>query len=66
MFHKVVWQHMKGMVGLAITNLLQIYQGILQWKKIENRLRFDRVMAMSLIVASLFGPPGIKPMSFFL
>ena len=30
MFHKVVWQRMQGMVGLLITSLLQIYQGIVQ------------------------------------
>ena len=30
MFHKVVWQHMQGAVGLLIITLLQIYQGIFQ------------------------------------
>ena len=28
MFHKVVWQHMKGMVDLLITTLLRIYLGM--------------------------------------
>ena len=41
MFYKVVWQH----VGLLITSSLQIYQGIFQWKKLESRLRFERIMA---------------------
>jgi len=48
MFHKVVWKHMQGAMGFLITNLLQIYQGIFQWKKFVNRLRFDRIIAMSL------------------
>jgi len=30
MFHKVMWQHMQGVVGLLITRLLQIYQRIIQ------------------------------------
>ena len=55
MFHKVVWQHMQGMVGFLVTRLLQIYQGILQWKHFVNRLTFDRTMAMSLW-PHLFGP----------
>jgi len=48
MFHEVVWQYMQVAVGLLITTLLQIYQGIFQRKKIKNQLRFDRIMAMSL------------------
>ena len=28
MFHKVVRQHMQGMVGILVTTLLQIYLGI--------------------------------------
>jgi len=30
MFHKVVWQYMQGVVGLLVTTLLKIYQGIFQ------------------------------------
>ena len=30
MFHKVVWQHMQGMVGFLIITLLQIYKQIVQ------------------------------------
>jgi len=41
MFHKVVWQHMQGVVGFVITILLQIYLRISKWKSYENRLRFD-------------------------
>ena len=48
MFHKVVWQHMQGVVEFLITSLLQIYQGILQWQTFVNRLRFERIMAKSL------------------
>ena len=28
MFHKVVWQHMQGVVQFVITSLLQIYEEI--------------------------------------
>jgi len=58
MFHKVVWQHMQELVGFLITTLLQIYQGIFQWKKFLFRLRFDRIMAMSLR-PHFFGSPCI-------
>ena len=47
MFHKVVWQHMQGVVGFFNNALLQIYLEIFQWKN-WNRLRFDRIMAMDL------------------
>jgi len=30
LFHKVVWQHMQGVVGFLMTSLLQIYQEIFQ------------------------------------
>jgi len=53
MFHKVVWQHMQGVAGLT---LLQIHQRIFQWQNSENGLRFDRIMATSLL-CSFFGPP---------
>ena len=39
---------MQGAVGLLIAVYLQIYQGISQLKKFLNRLRFDRIMVMSL------------------
>jgi len=45
--YKVVWQ-LQGVVRFLTMTLLQIYQGILRWKKTVNRLRFDRIMAMSL------------------
>jgi len=47
MFHKVVRQHMQGVVEFLTTSLLQIYQGTSQWKN-ENLLRFNEIMAMSL------------------
>jgi len=46
MFYKVVRQHMQGVVGSLLTTLLQIYRGIFQWENFENRLRFDKTMAM--------------------
>jgi len=55
MFHKVVWQRMRSMVGFLITTLLQIYTKISVTQYFENRLRFDRTMAMSLW--PVFGPP---------
>ena len=42
--YKVVWQHMQGVVGLLVTSLLQI----LPVKKIVNRLRFDKIMVISV------------------
>ena len=48
-FRKVVWQHIEGMIGNIIWNLLEIYFSFQQWKKIENPLRIDKVIAMSLI-----------------
>ena len=48
MFHKLVYQHMHGAVGFLICIKLQIYQGIFQWKSFVNRLKFDRIMVMSL------------------
>ena len=56
MFCTVVWQHMQGMVASAITTLLQIYGGMFQWKNFESRLRFDWIMAMSLVCSFLAHP----------
>ena len=36
--------------GIFNNDLLQIYQEIFQWKKIEIRLRFDRIMATSFFL----------------
>ena len=47
-FHKVVWQHTEGMVGSIISVLLEIYFSFQQWKNLENPLRIDKVIAMSL------------------
>jgi len=44
MFHKLMWQHMQDAVGFLITTLKRN----LPEKKTENRLRFDRIMVMSL------------------
>jgi len=35
----------KGVVGLLVAILLQNYPGIRQWKKTDNRLRPDRIVA---------------------
>ena len=52
-FHRVVWQHMwqhmQGVVRPIITTLLQIYYRIYQSENLENRLRFNRIVAMSLM-----------------
>jgi len=48
---------MQGVVVFLIIALLQIYQEIYQWKKNENWLRFDRIMAMRLW-SRFFGPPS--------
>jgi len=37
MFHKVVWQHTQGVVWFLIIILVQTYEKISQWKKIEIR-----------------------------
>ena len=49
MFHKVVSQHMQGLVWFLITTFLQMYYRIFQWKEFENRLRFDRIIAIWII-----------------
>jgi len=54
MFHKVVWQHMLGVVGLLIIVLLQIYYKIIQWKNFENQLRFNRDIIMSMVYPILW------------
>jgi len=50
MFHKVVWQRMQGVVGLLGPNnwFTANLPRNLPVKKIVNRLRFDRIMVMSL------------------
>jgi len=37
MFHKVVWQHMQGVLGCLINTFMQIYEVILQWILAELR-----------------------------
>ena len=48
---------------LITTTLLKIYLGIYLWKKLANRLRFDRIVAMSLW-PHFFGPPCIYLLSY--
>ena len=47
----------KALKAWMYNHWLQIYQGIFQWNKFLNRLRFDRIMVMSLW-PPFFGPPG--------
>jgi len=58
MFHMAVWQQVQRVLGFTITALLQIYQEISSEKNSINRLRFDRIKAMSLR-SHFFGPPCI-------
>ena len=49
------WSSVCFMFGMAWTkasNVLQIYRWVCQWKDFENRLRNDRVTAMSLVSSS--------------
>ena len=48
-FRKVVQQHTKGMTESIICILFEIYFSFQQWKNFENRLRNDKVIAMSLV-----------------
>ena len=54
-FHKVVWQHMQDLLGFLMTTLLQITTESFSEKKTENRLKFDRIMSVSLW-SQFFGP----------
>ena len=47
-----MYQHMQGSVGFLVIVLLQIYWRIGQRKKIENWLRFDRDITMSMVSVS--------------
>jgi len=55
MFHKVVRQHMQGVVGFLIKTYVKFTKESFT-KKCLYRLRFDRIMAMSLW-PHCFGPP---------
>ena len=48
MFHKVVWQHMQGVVGFFNKLFTANLSRNLPVKKMGTRLRFDRIMATSL------------------
>jgi len=53
-------QHTKGMVGSIMWILLEIYFFLQQWKNIENPLRIDKVISMSLVYY-FFGTQCIAP-----
>ena len=48
-FRKVMRQHTEGMVRSIIWLLLEIYLASQQWKKFENPLRINTVIAMSFM-----------------
>jgi len=48
MFHKVVWQHMQGVTGFLINFYCKFTKESFSVQYFENRLRFERIMAMSL------------------
>ena len=48
-FRKVVRQHTEGVIASIIWVLLEIYFSFQQWKNLENPLRIDKVIAMSLM-----------------
>jgi len=48
-FRKVVQQHTEGMVGCSIWILLEINLSFQEWKNLENPLRIDKVIAISLV-----------------
>jgi len=48
-FRKVVWQHTEDTVGSIVWVLPEIYLAFQQWKNLENPLRIDEVIAMSLV-----------------
>ena len=54
MFHKVVWQHVQGMVGFLISFLLLITRESACEGIFENRLGFDGDITMSMV--SPFSP----------
>ena len=58
MFHKVVWQHMQGVVRFLITTLMLIYLGVFWWKKIWKPVEIWQNYSHETVV-SLFGPPCI-------
>ena len=55
MFYKVVWQHMQEWWNFWITTLLQIYQGIFQWKQLCKSVKIWQNYGHEF-VASLFWP----------
>jgi len=48
-FYKVVQQHNDGIMRIIIQVLLEIYLAFQQWKNLENPLRIDKVIAVSLV-----------------
>ena len=46
MFHKVVWQHLQGVVGLLTTTYCKFTKESYSENCFGNRLRFDRIMPL--------------------
>jgi len=60
MFHQVVWQHMQGLIGFLLNHVTaNLPRNLLLKKNYENRLRFDQIMAMSLL-PHFFDPPCLS------
>ena len=55
MYPPVMWQHMQEVAGFLISSLLQIYQGIFQWKKIKA----VKIWRRWLCGLTIFGSPCI-------
>ena len=49
-FRKIVQQHTEGMVGSTAWVLLEIYRDFQQWRKFENALRIDKVIAVCVCI----------------
>ena len=58
MFHKVVWQHMQGVMEFLIAFYCKFTKESSSGQYFENRLRFERIMATSLW-PRFFGPSCI-------
>ena len=55
MFHKVVWQHMQGVVGVLLTTLLQIYKKIFRekfWKSVKIWQNYGHEFVASFLLAN--------------
>ena len=57
-----MWKYMQGVVGFLITSLLQIYQGIFQWKMCKSvniRQNYGHQLVASLFWPTLYYVAGV-------